>query len=55
MVLDDKVAKQWVLMPEVAVERRKSRPDRSSPPPAVAGPAAGLAVNNSESKAAVLN
>lgn len=48
-ILHDKVAKLWVLMPEVAVEKRKSRPHHSPPPPA------GLAINNSESNAAVLN
>lgn len=43
-------------MPEVAVEKRKSRPCHSSPPPPPpAGLAAGLAINNSESNAAVLN
>lgn len=43
---------------EVAVKKWKSRPDCSPPPPPpppTAGPAAGLAINNSESNAAVLN
>lgn len=54
-ILDDKVAKPWVLMPEVAVEKRKSRSRHSPPPPPLAGPTAGLAINNSESNAAVLS
>ncbi|GAA6083899.1 uncharacterized [Tachysurus ichikawai] len=52
-ILDDKVAKHWVLMLEVAVEKRKSRPCSPPPPPpppaaAAASPAAGLAINNSK-------
>lgn len=52
-ILDDKVTNLWVLMSEEAVEKRKSRPHRSPPP--FAGPTAGLAINNSESNAAVLS
>lgn len=55
-IFDGKVAKLWVLMPEVAVEKRKSRPRRSPPPPPPpAGSAARLAINNRESNAAVSN